>query len=297
MKKFIKVFIIVLLVIGVIGGTCFFFFRKHKDKNSKTESIVSMLQSESKIKFDEDLSLITGYMKDSNSADTRLDLIINTSGKLDDILSVLSSYYVSANTQIKNEEIVVDNEPIAIITIQDNIRPDARETIEWFNKNDVCVKIISGDNIDTVSSISKKVGVENADKCISLEGLSEEEVKKAALEYNVFGRVTPEQKFIIVKALKAAEFKVAMTGDGVNDILALKEADCSIAMASGSEATRSASNLVMLENNFSAMPKIVAEGRRVINNISKASSLFLTKTFFVMFLTIFALMSPLYNYP
>ena len=199
--------------------------------------------------------------------------------------------------KIKNEDIVVDNEPIAIITIQDNIRPDAQETIEWFNKNDVCVKIISGDNVDTVSSISRKVGVQNAEKCISLEGLSDEEVKKAALEYNVFGRVTPEQKFIIVKALKAAEFKVAMTGDGVNDILALKEADCSIAMASGSEATRSASNLVMLENNFSAMPKIVAEGRRVINNISKASSLFLTKTFFVMFLTIFALMSPLYNYP
>lgn len=194
--------------------------------------------------------------------------------------------------KIKKEEIEVDNEPIAIITIQDNIRPDAQETIEWFNKNDVCVKIISGDNVDTVSSISRKVGVNGAEKCISLEGLSDEEVKKAATEYNVFGRVTPEQKCIIVRALKAAGNKVAMTGDGVNDILALKEADCSIAMASGSEATRSASNLVMLENNFSAMPKIVAEGRRVINNISKASSLFLTKTFFVMFLTIFALISP-----
>ena len=199
--------------------------------------------------------------------------------------------------KIKKEEIEIDSEPIAIITIQDNIRPDAIETIDWFNKNDVAVKIISGDNVDTVSSIAKKVGVIDADKCISLEGMNKREVKKAALEYNIFGRVTPEQKCIIVKALKAAGNKVAMTGDGVNDILALKEADCSIAMASGSEATRSASNLVMLENNFSAMPKIVEEGRRVINNISKASSLFLTKTFFTMFLTIFVLIAPTYTYP
>ncbi len=199
--------------------------------------------------------------------------------------------------KIKKEDIEVDNQPIALITIQDNIRPDAQETIEWFNQNDVNIKIISGDNVDTVSSISKKVGIVDADKAISLEGLTAKQVKEAALKYNVFGRVTPEQKCIIVKALKEAGNKVAMTGDGVNDILALKESDCSIAMASGSEATRSASNLVMLENNFSAMPKIVTEGRRVINNISKASSLFLTKTFFTMFLTIFVLISPTYAFP
>ncbi|MBR1984997.1 MAG: HAD-IC family P-type ATPase [Clostridia bacterium] len=199
--------------------------------------------------------------------------------------------------KIKKDTIEIDNEPISIIVIQDNIRPDAMETIKWFNENDVTVKIISGDNVDTVSSISKKVGVEGAEKCISLEGKTEEEVKVAALKYNIFGRVTPEQKCIIVKTLKENGNKVAMTGDGVNDILALKEADCSIAMASGSEATRSASNLVMLENNFSSMPSIVAEGRRVITNISKASSLFLTKTFFTMFLTIFVLISPTYVFP
>ncbi len=200
-------------------------------------------------------------------------------------------------TDIKKEEIKVNNTPLAIITIQDNIRPDARDTIEWFNNNDVQVKIISGDNVDTVSTISKKVGVKDANKCISLEGLSEEEVRACATKYNVFGRVTPEQKCIIVKALKESGNKVAMTGDGVNDILALKEADCSIAMASGSEATRSASSLVMLDNNFATMPKVVAEGRRVINNISKSSALFLTKTFFAMFLTIFTLISPSYNFP
>ncbi|NCB48474.1 MAG: HAD family hydrolase [Clostridia bacterium] len=190
-----------------------------------------------------------------------------------------------------------NNEPIAIITIQDNIRPDAKKTIDWFNKNDVKVKIISGDNVDTVSNISKKVGVLNYDMCISLENLSDDEVSKVATKYTVFGRVTPEQKYLIIHALKLSGERVAMTGDGVNDILALKESDCSIAMASGSEATRSASNLIMLEDNFSAMPTIVTEGRRVINNISKASSLFLTKTFFTIFLTIFVLFSKNYNYP
>jgi len=199
--------------------------------------------------------------------------------------------------KIKKDEINKDNQPIAIITIQDNIRPDAKDTINWFNNNEVEIKIISGDNVDTVCNISKKVGVLGADKCISLEGLSDEQVKEAALKYNIFGRVTPEQKCIIVRALKESGKKVAMTGDGVNDILALKESNCSIAMASGSEATRSASNLVMLNNNFSSMPSIVAEGRRVINNISKASALFLTKTFFTMFLTIFVLISPTYTYP
>lgn len=196
-----------------------------------------------------------------------------------------------------DENISKQNTPLSLIVIEDNIRPDAKETIEWFNNNEVQIKIISGDNVDTVSNISKKVGVLGYDKAISLENLSDDEVIAAANKYNVFGRVTPEQKCLLVKALRSTGSKVAMTGDGVNDILALKESDCSIAMASGSEATRSASNLIMLENNFSAMPSIVAEGRRVINNISKASSLFLTKTFFTMFLTIFTLVSVSYVYP
>lgn len=201
------------------------------------------------------------------------------------------------SSNIQNDEIDNNSTPLALITLQDNIRPDAKDTIAWFNKNDVNIKIISGDNVDTVSTIAKKVGVKGANKSISLFGLSDEEVVKCATKYNVFGRVTPEQKCLLIKTLRKAGLKVAMTGDGVNDILALKEADCSIAMASGSEATRSASNLVMLNDNFSAMPNIVAEGRRVINNISKASSLFLTKTFFTMFLTIFVLISPNSEFP
>lgn len=198
---------------------------------------------------------------------------------------------------IKDDKISNNSTPVALIVLQDNIREDAEETIKWFNENDVQIKIISGDNVDTVCNISKKVGVRNAEKCISLYGKTDEEVKAAATKYNVFGRVSPEQKCLLVKALRESGLRVAMTGDGVNDILALKEADCSIAMASGSEATRSASNLVMLNDKFSAMPKIVAEGRRVINNISKSSSLFLTKTFFMMFLTIFVLISPNVQFP
>ena len=163
------------------------------------------------------------------------------------------------------------------------------ETINWFKENGVEIKIISGDNPITVSEVSRRVGVENADRYISLEGLSQQQVIDAADQYTIFGRVSPEQKSILVKALKAKGHKVAMTGDGVNDILALKEADCSIAMASGSEATRHVSNLVLLDSNFSSMPSVVAEGRRVINNIQKSSSLFLMKTIYTILLSIFCL--------
>lgn len=191
--------------------------------------------------------------------------------------------------KIENDKVPAKRTPIAIIVIEDHIREDAAETIKWFKENHVQIKIISGDNPITVSEVSKRVGVENAEKFISLEGLNEQQVIDAADNYTVFGRVSPEQKMILVKALKNKGHKVAMTGDGVNDILALKEADCSIAMASGSEATRNVSHLVLMNSNFASMPSVVAEGRRVINNIQKSSSLFLMKTLFTMFLSIFCL--------
>ncbi|MBE5739024.1 MAG: HAD family hydrolase [Clostridiales bacterium] len=193
------------------------------------------------------------------------------------------------NGAIKDDKIPQERTPVAVIVIEDHIREDAAETIKWFRENNVEIKIISGDNPITVSEVSKRVGVENADKYISLEGLTQQQVIDAVDKYTVFGRVSPEQKCILVKALKTKGHKVAMTGDGVNDILALKEADCSIAMASGSEATRLVSNLVLLDSNFSSMPSVVAEGRRVINNIQKSSSLFLMKTIFTILLTIFCL--------
>ncbi len=191
--------------------------------------------------------------------------------------------------EIKDDKLPLERTPVSIIVIEDHIREDALETIKWFKENDVAIKIISGDNPITVSEVSKRVGVENADKYISLEGLTQQQVIDAVDNYTVFGRVSPEQKCILVKALKARGHKVAMTGDGVNDILALKEADCSIAMASGSEATRLVSNLVLLDSNFSSMPSVVSEGRRVINNIQKSSSLFLMKTMYTILLTLFCL--------
>ena len=196
---------------------------------------------------------------------------------------------VKCDGKIEGDRLPTKRTPIALITIEDHIRQDAPETIKWFKDNAVQIKIISGDNPITVSEVSKRVGVENAELFISLEGLNEQQVVEAAEKYTVFGRVSPEQKSILVKALKNKGHKVAMTGDGVNDILALKEADCSIAMASGSEATRNVSHLVLLDSNFSSMPSVVAEGRRVINNISKSSSLFLMKTLFTILISIFCL--------
>lgn len=191
-----------------------------------------------------------------------------------------------SSTNIMNDKLPAILKPIAIISIADNIRDDAIETIKWFKDNDVQVKVISGDNPITVSEVAKRAGIENADKFISLEGLNDKEVENIANKYTVFGRVTPEQKAILVRSIKNEGNTVAMTGDGVNDILALKEADCAISVASGSEAARNVSHLVLMDNNFGNMPKVVAEGRRVINNIKNSASLYLMKTLFTAILAV-----------
>ena len=180
--------------------------------------------------------------------------------------------------------------PVAIISIADNIREDAVDTIKWFRQNDVAVKVISGDNPVTVAEVARRAGIERADKFISLEGLNDKEVESVANKYTVFGRVTPEQKAILVRAIKSEGNTVAMTGDGVNDILALKEADCAISVASGSEAARNVSHLVLMDNNFASMPKVVGEGRRVINNIKNSSSLYLMKTLFTAILAVLCML-------
>lgn len=211
-------------------------------------------------------------IKSFTSRGLRVLLVAKTSGKI-------------SNEKLPEK----DANPIYLIAIEDHIRESAYETIKWFKENDVQIKIISGDDPVTVSEISKRVGVANAHKFISLEGLSNKQVVEAANEYTVFGRVTPEQKCILIKSIKALGHKVAMTGDGVNDILALKESDCSIAMASGSEAARNVANVVLLNSDFSSMPDVVSEGRRVVNNVSKSSSLFLMKTFFMFFVSLFCI--------
>jgi cation-transporting ATPase E len=186
--------------------------------------------------------------------------------------------------QLQGDKLPVGLKAVAILTLSDNIRPDAIETIKWFRENDVAVKVISGDNPVTVSEVARRAGIKNAAQFISLEGLSDLEVENAANEYTVFGRVTPEQKAILIRAIKKAGNTVAMTGDGVNDILAMKEADCAVSVASGSEAARNVSNLVLQDNNFGSMPKIVNEGRRVINNIKTSSSLYIMKTLLTVIL-------------
>ena len=197
-----------------------------------------------------------------------------------------------SKSKIKEDSAPSNFKPVAFILLTDHVREDAIKTITWFKENDVNVKVISGDNPITVSVIAQKAGIENADKYISLEGLSDTEIIEIANEYTVFGRVTPEQKAVLISAIKTAGHVTAMTGDGVNDILALKEADCAISVGSGSQAAKNISHLVLLDNNFSVMPNVVYEGRRVINNVQSSSSLFLMKTMFTMFLAIFTLFMP-----
>ena len=172
-------------------------------------------------------------------------------------------------------------QPIALVFLSDRIRKSAEKTFAYFREQGVQIKLISGDNAQTVCSIAKKAGLMDAENYIDATTLkTEEELAAAAAAYTVFGRVTPEQKLSLIRALKAQGHTVAMTGDGVNDVLALRESDCSIAMAAGSDAARTVSQIVLLDSDFSCMPSIVAEGRRSINNLQRSSSLFLVKTFF-----------------
>lgn len=178
-------------------------------------------------------------------------------------------------------QIPADLKPLAWILLTDVIRKEAPDTLRYFESQGVDLKIISGDDPVTVSAIAKKAGLQNADAYIDAAALhTQEELEQAVREYCVFGRVTPQQKKAMVQALKKQGHTVAMTGDGVNDVLALKESDCSIAMAQGSDAAKNIANIVLLDSNFASMPHIVNQGRRVINNIRTAASMFLIKTIF-----------------
>ncbi len=188
-----------------------------------------------------------------------------------------------ARCQEDFEEQALGGEPqlVGLVLLSDKLRREAPRTLRYFADQGVDLKVISGDNAVTVANIARKAGLPNADKYVDATTLqTEEDVRRAVSEYAVFGRVTPQQKLSFVKALKAQGHTVAMTGDGVNDVLALKEADCSIAMASGSDAARTVSSLVLLDSNFASMPVVVQEGRRSINNLQRSSALFLSKTIF-----------------
>lgn len=181
--------------------------------------------------------------------------------------------------------------PKALVVLSDEIRESAPATLDYFRRQGVALKVISGDDPVTVSNVAGKAGLPGAEKYADASMLTDEELEQAAEKYNVFGRVTPARKLALVKALRAAGHRVAMTGDGVNDVLALREADCSVAVQSGSDAARCVSQLVLLDSDFSSMPLAVEEGRRCINNIQRSAALFLVKTIFSFLLAVMFLFS------
>jgi len=183
--------------------------------------------------------------------------------------------------KLDGQELSESIKPLAMIVLENPVRKTAPETFRYFREQGVNVKVISGDNPLTVAEVAKQAGIEGAEKVVDMSAITtEEQIEEAAEKYTVFGRVTPEQKRKLVKALQAKGHRVAMTGDGVNDVLALKDADCSIAMASGSDAAVQAAQLVLLDSNFAKMPQVVREGRRVVNNLERSGSLFLVKNIF-----------------
>ncbi len=207
---------------------------------------------------------------------------------------------VTTPEQLKDEQMDTSKmELIALIVLSDKIRSTAAATFEYFEQQGVELKVISGDNPLTVSKVAERAGMKNAEKYIdaSVDLDTPDKIYEAAEKYTVFGRVSPSQKKQLVAALKAHGHTVGMTGDGVNDVMALKESDCSIAMASGSEASRNVAQLVLLDSDFSALPSVVSEGRRVINNIERASSLFLVKTTFSAVLSLLLIIFQFSTYP
>ena len=193
---------------------------------------------------------------------------------------------VLAFVKVSGEETV----PLLFVALHNEIRENARDTFKGFAQQGVKIKVISGDNPLTVSRVAAQAGIENADRYVDASTLdTPEKIKDAAMLYTVFGRVKPEQKKELVEALKGNGLKVAMTGDGVNDILAMKEADCSIAMGGGSDAARQAAQVVLLDSDFSHMKQIVSEGRRDINNITRSAILFLYKNIFSLLMALFSL--------
>ena len=179
--------------------------------------------------------------------------------------------------------------PLGFVALANPIRANAVKTFEYFKSQGVAIKVISGDNPRTVSRIAIQAGIESAESFVDAATLdTEDKIADAVNKYTVFGRVTPKQKKQLVKALQAKGHTVAMTGDGVNDILAMKDADCSVAMASGSEAAAQAAQVVLLDSDFAHMPDVVYEGRRVVNNIQRSASLFLVKNIFSLLLSLFS---------
>lgn len=202
-----------------------------------------------------------------------------------------------SDKKVESGKLPDDLRPMAVVLIKDKLRENVCDTVNYFKEQGVTMKVISGDSVKTVRNIALDTGIEGAENAVDMTTITtDEELDEAAERCSVFGRVTPAQKKKLVIALKNHGHKVAMTGDGVNDVLALKEADCSVAMASGSEAARNVSQLVLVNNDFASMPEVVAEGRRTINNIERSSALYLVKTIYSILLALFFMFSS-FSYP
>ena len=272
-------------ILGILG-------KYSEDKNSTIEAIREKFTTDKELKVKsrmpfkssnkwsgisfEDITYVLGAP----------EVVCNSS---DEIEKYISEYRVVAIGKSKEK---IDNKlpndivVLGYILISDVIRKNSKEILEYFDKQGVEIKLISGDNPITVSKIAKKAGVKNYENYIDAINIKDEDIEESVKKYTIFGRVTPEQKKQIVLALKKQKHTVAMTGDGVNDVLALKNADCSISVASGSDAARNVSQLVLLDSDFKSMPDIVAEGRRTINNIQRSATLFLVKTIYATILAI-----------
>ena len=225
-----------------------------------------------------------GFFKCVNDNQEFKNKIEEASNKGERILMIAHS-----KQDIKDEKLPEDLSFIGVINIEDEIKKDAQEVLNWFKRNDVKIKILSGDNELTVKNIALKVNLEGANKSVSLNGKEDAFIEEIVEKCDVYGRVLPEQKRVIVEALRKNGHTVAMFGDGVNDILAFKAADVSISVANGANAAKDLASLILTDNNFSGLPNIVSQGRRVINNLQRTCSLFLVKTAFSMLLNTFFL--------
>ena len=185
-----------------------------------------------------------------------------------------------------NETKLPKLKPLMIIVLSDTIRDQTKETLEYFHHEGINIKVISGDNLKTVTAIAKKAGVLDFQQGIDMTKVTDDEIENIVQDYTVFGRVTPNQKKLIVKALKESGHQVAMTGDGVNDLLALKEADCSIAIANGSDASKQISQVVLLKSDFTCLPDVLLEGRKVVNNVTRVAGVFFIKTIYTILLSL-----------
>lgn len=265
---------------------------------------------------------LRNYFKENITLDTTEVKPFSSKEKFSEIITKEATYRLGAPEFILTEEILNENKtniekytgkgervlafikidktgttPILFVSIANEIRENAPDTFKYFAEQGVIIKVISGDNPLTVSRVAMAANIENADKFVDASTLeTEEDYLEAVREYTVFGRVKPEQKKSLIKAIKKNGQKVAMTGDGVNDILAMKSADCSIAMGGGSDAARQAAQVVLLDSDFSHMKQIVSEGRRIINNMTRSGILFLYKNIFSLLLALFTIVLSI-HYP